>query len=137
MHKPPIEYTPYFLAFLHVLHNSHIGYFHLVYLIIYLHIISVHLFTSFHYHIFTSQPIIRSLPAAHHEEVCDYQSSVGSYRSQYITILSSFTDAFLPSLLNNTSIRQSSHRLCYRRYLIAGMFPSEATTATSQCLSRR
>lgn len=31
-----------------------------------LHIISVcHLFTSFHYHIFTSQPIIRLLPAAH------------------------------------------------------------------------
>lgn len=28
--------------------------------------------------------ILRSLPAAHHEEVCDYQSSAGSYRSQHI-----------------------------------------------------
>ena len=28
--------------------------------------------------------ILRSLPAAHHEEVCDYQSSAVSYRSQHI-----------------------------------------------------
>ena len=28
---------------------------------------------------------LRSLPTAHHEEVCDYQSSVGSIRSQYST----------------------------------------------------
>ena len=79
----------------------------------------------------------KSLPAAHHEEVCDYQSSVGSYRSQYITISSSFTDAFLPSSLHNTSIRQSLHRLCYRRCLIAETFPSEAIIVASQCLSKR
>lgn len=85
----------------------------------------------------TSSPTIRSLPAAHHGEVCDYQSSVGSYCSQYITISSSFTDAFLPSSLHNTSIRQSFHQVCYRRCLIAETSPSEATTATSQCLSRR
>ena len=78
----------------------------------------------------------RSLPATHHEEVCDYQSSTGSYRSRYITISSSFTDAFLPSSLHNTSIRQSFHQLCYRRYLIAGMFPNEAIIAASQCLSK-
>ena len=91
---------------------------------------------------FTSQPIIeflilRSLPAAHHGEVCDYQSSVGSYRSQYITISSNFTDAFLPSSLHNTSIRQSFHLLYYRRCLIAGMYPSEAIIVASQCLSKR
>ena len=86
-------------------------------------------------HIFANHN--RSLPAAHHEEVCDYPSSVGSYRSQYITISSSFTDAFLPSSLHNTSIRQSFHQLYYRRYLKVETFPSEAITATSQCLSRR
>ena len=61
----------------------------------------------------------------------------GSFCSQYITISSSFTDAFLPSLLNNTSIRQSSHRLCYRRCLITGMYPSEAIIVASLCLSKR
>ena len=95
-----------------------------------------------YYSFLTSSPtiesmILRSLPAAHHGEVCDYQSSVGSYCSQYITISSSFTDVFLPSSLHNTSIRQSFHQVCYRRCLIAGTFPSEAITATSQCLSRR
>lgn len=49
-----------------------------------------------------SQPTVRSLPAAHHEEVCKVSSGVGSYpRSQYITISSSFTDVFLPSSLHN------------------------------------
>lgn len=28
--------------------------------------------SSYVYHFITSSPIIRSLPAAHHEEVCDY-----------------------------------------------------------------
>ena len=85
----------------------------------------------------TSQPILRSLPAAHHEEVCDYQSSVGSYRSQYITISSSFTDAFLPSSPHNTSIRLALRRLCYRRCPIAGMYPSEAIIVASQYLQKR
>ena len=98
----------------------------------------------FHFYFITSQPTIRSLPAAHHGEVCDLSkrfliclSSVGSYCSQYITISSSFTDAFLPSSLHNTSIRQSFHQVCYRRCLIAGMCQAAAITATSQCLSRR
>ena len=55
-------------------------------------------------------------------------SSVGSYHSQYITISSSFTDAFLPSSPHNTSIHRSFHRLCYRRCLIAGTFLSESIT---------
>lgn len=42
----------------------------------------------------------------------------------------------LASSLHNTSISQSFHQVCYRRCLIAETFPSEATTATSQCLSR-
>lgn len=81
--------------------------------------------------------IVNKTPAAHHGEVCKVSSSAGNYRSQYITISSSFTDAFLPSSLHNTSIRQSFHQVCYRRCLIAETSPSEATTATSQCLSRR
>lgn len=91
----------------------------------------------FHFilHIFADHN--RSLPAAHHEEVCDYQSSVGSYRSQYITISSSFTDVFLPSSPHNTSIRLALRRLCYKRYLIAGMYPSEAIIVASLCLSKR
>ena len=97
-------------------------------------IVPIYFSTFIPYHISADH---RSLPAAHHEEVCDYQSSVGSYRSQYITISSSFTDAFLPSSPRNTSIRRSFHRLCYRRCPIAGMYPSEAIIATSQCLSRR
>ena len=64
-------------------------------------------------------------------------SSVGSYRSQYITISSSFTDAFLPSSPHNTSIHLALRRLCYRRCLIAGMYPSEAIIVASQCLSKR
>lgn len=76
----------------------------------------------------TSSPIIESLilrplPATHHGEVCDYQSSVGSYRSHYITISSSFTDDFLPSSPHNISIRRLFRRLCYRRCLIAGTYP--------------
>ena len=42
----------------------------------------------FHFYFITSQPTIRSLPAAHHGEVCDLSksflicpSSVGNYRS--------------------------------------------------------
>ena len=91
----------------------------------------------FHFilHIFADHN--RSLPAAHHEKVCDYQSSVGSYRSQYITISSSFTDTFLPSSLHNTSIRLALRRLCCRKCLIAGTFPNEAITVASQCLSKR
>ena len=85
---------------------------------------------------FTSQPIIRSLPAAHHVEVCKVSSSVGSFCSQYITISSNFTDVFLPSSLHSTISRQSFHQLCYRRCLIAGMFPNEAIIAASQCLSK-
>ena len=65
------------------------------------------------------------------------QSSVGSFRSQYITISSGFTDAFLHSSPHNTSIRQSFHRLCYRRCLIAETYPSEAIIVASQCLSKR
>ena len=89
----------------------------------------------------TSQPIIeflilKSLPAAHHGEVCDYQSSTGSYRSQYITISSSFTDAFVPSSPHSRSIRLALRRLCYRRCLIAGTFPNEAIIVASQCLSK-
>ena len=84
------------------------------------------------FHIFADHN--KSLSTAHHEEVCDYQSSVGSYRSQYITISSSFTDAFLPSSLHNTSIHLALRRLCYRRCLIAGMYPSEAIIVASQCL---
>ena len=85
-----------------------------------------------------SQPTVRSLPAAHHEEVCKVSSGVGSYpRSQYITISSSFTDAFLPSSPHNTSIHRSFHRLCYRRCLIAGTFLSEAIIAAFLCLSKR
>ena len=38
-------------------------------------------FSSSQSYCFTSQPIIRSLPAAHHGEVCEDLSSVGSYRS--------------------------------------------------------
>lgn len=38
-------------------------------------------FSSSQSYFFTSQPIIRSLPAAHHGEVCEDLSSVGSYRS--------------------------------------------------------
>lgn len=53
-------------------------------------------------------------------------SSAGIYRSQYITISSHFTDAFLPLSPRNTSIRRAIRRLCYRRCLIAGMYPSEA-----------
>ena len=64
-------------------------------------------------------------------------SSVGSYRSQYITISTRFTDAFLPSSPHNTSIRLALRRLCYRRCLIAGTYPSEAIIAASQCLSKR
>ena len=46
--------------------------------------------TFIRYHISADH---RSLPAAHHEEVCDYPSSIGSHRSQFY----SFTDAFLSS----------------------------------------
>ena len=55
-------------------------------------------------------------------------SSVGSYRSHHITISSSFTDVFLPSWSRSTSIRLALRRLCYRRYLLAGMYPSEVHT---------
>ena len=80
-----------------------------------------------------SQPTVRSLPAAHHEEVCKVSSGVGSYpRSQYITISSSFTDAFLPSSLHSTINHRALRRLCYRRCLIAGMFLAAAITAASQ-----
>ena len=78
----------------------------------------------------------KSLPAAHHEEVCDYQSSVGSFRSQYITISSSFTDAFWPSSLHSTINRRALRLLCCRKCLIAGMFPNETIIAASQCLSK-
>lgn len=81
--------------------------------------------------------IVNKTPAAHHGEVCKVSSSAGNYRSQYITISSSFTDAFLPSSPHSTSIRRALHRLCYRRCLIVGMFLAAAITATSQCLSRR
>ena len=84
-----------------------------------------------------SQPTVRSLPAAHHEEVCKVSSGVGSYpRSQYITISSSFTDAFLPSSQHSTINHRALRRLCYRRCLIAGMFLAAAITAASQCLSK-
>lgn len=73
----------------------------------------------------TSSPTIRSLPAIHHGEVCKVSSSVGSYRSQYITISTIFTDVFLPSPPHNTSIHLALRRLCYRRCRIAGIFPSE------------
>ncbi len=60
----------------------------------------------------------RLLPATHHGEMCDYQSSVWSSYSHYIIISSSFKDTFLPSSLHNTSTRQSFHQLYYRRCLI-------------------
>ena len=83
--------------------------------------------TDFFSHIFADHN--RSLPAAHHGEVCNIiTSSVGSYRSHHITISSSFTDTFLPSWSHSTSIRLALRRLCYRRYLIAGMYPSEVHT---------
>ena len=56
-------------------------------------------------------------------------SSVGSYRSQYITISTLFTDVFLPSSPHNTSIRRSFRRLCYRKCLIAGTFLAALITA--------
>ena len=87
--------------------------------------------------IFTSQPTIRSLPAAHHEEVCDYQSSTGSFRSQYITISSSFTDAFSPSRFRSTPNHLLLRRLCYRRCLIVGMFLAVAVAVASLCLLKR
>ena len=40
------------------------------------------LFALIPYHISADH---RSLPAAHHEEVCDYSSSIGSFRSLYST----------------------------------------------------
>ena len=46
-------------------------------------------------------------------------SSIGSYRSQYITVSFLFTDAFLPSSPHNTSARQALRRLCCRRCQIA------------------
>ena len=85
----------------------------------------------------TSSPTIRSLPAAHHGEVCKVSSSVGSYRSQYITISTLFTDVFLPSPPHNTSIHLALRRLCYRRCRIAGTFLSEAIIAAFLCLSKR
>ena len=85
----------------------------------------------------TSSPIVRSLPAAHHGEVCDYPSSVGSYCSQYITISSSFIDVFLPSSPHNTSIHRALRRLCYRRCLIAETYPSEAIIVAFQCLPKK
>ena len=58
-------------------------------------------------------------------------NSIGSYRSQYITISSSFTDAFVPSSPHSRSIRLSLRRLCYRRCLIVGMFLAVAVAVTS------
>ena len=112
--------------------------------LIFLSFISLYLFPKFFpfsLYFLTSQPIIeslirRSLPATHHEEVCDYSSSVGNSRSHYITISSSFTDAFLPSSLHSTINRLALRRLCYRRCLIAGTFPNEAIIVASQCLSK-
>ncbi len=65
------------------------------------------------------------------------QSIVESYRSQYITISSSFTDAFLPSSPHSTPNHLLLHRPCCRRCLIAGMFPSEAIIVASQYLQKR
>lgn len=45
-----------------------------------------------------------------------------SHLPHYITISSSFIDAFLPSSPHSTSIRLALRRLCYRRCLIVGMF---------------
>ena len=84
--------------------------------------------TFIRYHISADH---RSLPAAHHEEVCDYQSSVGSYCSQYITISSSFTDAFLPSSPHSTITRLALRRLCCRRCQIAETSRAAGVTAAS------
>ena len=65
-----------------------------------------------------------------------YSSSVGSSRSQYITISSSFTDVFLPSSLHSNTRRLSLRRLCYRRCLIAETFLAAVITAASQCLPK-
>ena len=65
------------------------------------------------------------------ERCVTYQSSAGSFHSQYITISSSFTDAFLPSPPHSTSIRLALRRLCYRRCLIAETYPSEAIIVAS------
>ena len=64
-------------------------------------------------------------------------SSVGSIRSQYITISSSFTDAFLPSSPHSTPNHLLLRRLCCKRYPIAGTYLSEAIIAASQCLPKR
>ena len=46
------------------------------------YILNVSLFALIPYHISADH---RSLPAAHHEKVCDYSSSIGSFRSLYST----------------------------------------------------
>ena len=66
-----------------------------------------------------------------------FGNKIGSFRSQYITISSNFTDAFLPSSPHSTSIRLALRRLCYRRCLIAGMFLAVAVTVAFQCLSKK
>lgn len=81
--------------------------------------------------------IVNKTPAAHHGEVCKVSSSAGNYRSQYITISSSFIDAFLSSSTHSTSIRLALRRLCCRRCPIAGMYPSEAIIVAPQCLSKK
>lgn len=85
----------------------------------------------------TSSPTIRSLPATHHGEVCKVPSSAGSFRPQYITISSSFTDAFLPSSLHSNTRHLALRLLCCRKCLIVGMFLAVAVAVTSLCLSKR
>ena len=78
----------------------------------------------------------RSLPAAHHEEVCDlskrfliYSSSVGGCCSQHITVLYLFTDIFLSSLSPSSTHRLALRRLCYRRCQLLGTSPGASITA--------
>ena len=58
-------------------------------------------------------------------------SSVGSYRSQYITISSSFTDAFLPSSPHSTITHLALRRPCCRRCQIAETSRAAGVTASS------
>lgn len=81
--------------------------------------------------------IVNKTPAAHHGEVCKVSSSAGNYRSQYITISSSFTDAFLPSSLHSNTRHLALRLLCCRKCLIVGMFLAVAVAVTSLCLSKR
>ena len=70
------------------------------------------------------------------DRVCDYPSSVGSFRSHYTTVKPSFTDAFLPSLLRNTLNLRPLRQLCYRTSQTVETYLIGAIIATSQFLHK-